>query len=223
MRKNRERSLDSLIEILKSAPVPGIVSLETVHRRLSERINGSEAVEGIVELALQQGLVDQVLECEQDATGLNELTWHLKLLTPEEQQRMRSLRPVAKALLWMLRCESGPTNPGEMPVAEAHKRLSSEGFSPEDVETVEYSVNGLVDTYLGFKGDSDESVWWYRLVPEFERHPTSEYLEMQRAIEEEFLEKELRREEFLEEMEREEERHDRRHRVRPRRKNAADC
>ncbi|MBD3157974.1 MAG: hypothetical protein GF309_04235 [Candidatus Lokiarchaeota archaeon] len=104
--------------------------------------------------------------------------WRLKILTSEEQENYRSLSPVKKALIRILRERNEPGKRGEIPIKEAEAILSVQGFE----EIPQYMwVKDTVKTSFGYEGE--EVVDYYFLVQEHMK--TDEF----KKYEEEMLDK----------------------------------
>jgi hypothetical protein len=203
MNKSRDESgVQKLVALLETA---GLIPLRTIRKQLARRLDQPALVESTIEDALERGIVDWVIDDAEGKNSLEEATWHLRLLTKEEQHERLALSRVKRALLRILWQEDDPDSRGEIPVKEAKQALLDAGFTDAEIETVKDGILNLVETYLGFERCTNQSAWWYRLIPEYERHPSTEYVEAMRKTDEELIEKQMLQELFLEELEKEEE------------------
>jgi hypothetical protein len=123
-------------------------------------------------------------------------TWHLKLLGKKQTEFYKSLPAEAKALIRLLREQNDPEWLGVISKDEAVKKLSKQGFTEDDIESV-YAKDTIEDFMTHWK--SGPSVWCYGLIKEYEK--TEEYKQWQEEMEEKSFEKEMRRYRFTEECE----------------------
>ncbi|MBD3159781.1 MAG: hypothetical protein GF309_13445 [Candidatus Lokiarchaeota archaeon] len=122
--------------------------------------------------------------------------WHLKILTPEEQGRYKSLAPVEKALIRLLRKQDEPGRRGEIPVEEAEKQLAEQGFT--DIPEFMW-VNEIVHDFFGFRDGKDAR--WYGIVNEYWK--TEEFKEHEQRMLDESLEKQRQYIQLMEDLEEE--------------------
>jgi hypothetical protein len=161
---------------------------------------GQKTADDTIQQALDAWTIDKALsplpiqleeELDLDPPGP---FWHLKVLSPEERDMYRFLAPVEKALIRLLRKQNEPGRRGQLPIKEAERLLSNQGF--EDIREYMW-IRDVVKTSFRYEGD--ELVDYYRLVQEYEK--TEEYKQQGEKMLDEHLEKERWRMELMEELE----------------------
>ena len=219
--ENNNKVLDSaqmdcgtrlLVEILKEKSSMAGTPLVIVRGRLNELARnhglalGDYGVDVVIQHALDKWVVDKTI-AELDLKMKKELglpwefpTWHLKLLSPEETEWHRNLKPLAKAIIRLLRDQNDPRTLGSMPIEIGRKALIDAGFA--DV----HKYPGVGDKVRSFMSYVDgEMQSWFGLIHEFEK--TEEYKQWSEEQDRRFQEKEqryMRMVEDLEKMENEE-------------------
>jgi len=201
-----------LVEILKKESSWAGAPLVIVRERLNDsaRNHGlaldDHGVDVVIQHALDKWVVDKTIadlhpKMEKELglpCGLP--TWHLKLLSPEETEWHMNLKPLAKAIIRLLRDQNDPQTLGSMPTEIGRKALIDAGFA--DVDKYPYVVD-KVRNFLSYV--DGEMQWWFGLIHEFEK--TEEYKQLSEERFQRYSEKEaryMRMLEDLEEMENEE-------------------
>ena len=216
--ENNDKVLDStqmefatklLVEILKKESGWAGTPLVLVRERLNDsaRNHGlaldDHGVDVVIQHALDKWVVDKTI-AELDLKMDKELglpwglpTWHLKLLSPEETEWHRNLKPLAKVIIRLLRDQNDPQTLGSMPIENGRKALIDAGFA--DVDKYPY----VVDKVRHFMSNGDgEMQPWFGLIHEFEK--TEEYKQWSEDQSQRYLEKEARYMRMLEDLDEEE-------------------
>ena len=198
-----------LVEILKKEPSWAGTPLVIVRERLNDstRNHGlaldNHGVDVVVQHALDKWVVDKTIadlhpKLEKELGlpwGLP--TWHLKLMSPEETEWHRSLKPLAKAIIRLLRNQNNPRILGSIPTEIGRKALIDAGFT--DVDKYPF----VVDKVRSFMSNVDgENKWWFGLIEEHEK--TEEYRQWSEEQSQRYLEKEARYMRMLEDLDEEE-------------------
>jgi hypothetical protein len=169
-----------LIEILKKESSWAGTPLVLVRERLndSSRNHGlaldNHGVDVVIRHALDKWVVDKTI-AELDMKMEKELglawefpIWYLKLLSPEETEWHRNLKPLAKAIIRLLRDQNDPRTLGSMPIEIGRKALIDAGFA--DVRKYP-GVGDKVRPFMSYVDGEMQS--WFGLIHEFEK--TEEY------------------------------------------------
>lgn len=216
--ENNDKVLDStqmkfaaelLVEILRKesswAGTPLVIVRE--HLNDSARNHGLALddleVDVVIQHALDKWLVDKTIADLhpklQKELGLpwGLPTWHLKLMSPEETEWHRSLKPLAKAIIWLLRNQNDSRILGSIPTEIGRKALIDASFT--DVDKYPF----VVDKVRSFMSNVDgENEWWFGLIQEHEK--TEEYRQWSEEQSQRYLEKEARYMRMLEDLDEEE-------------------
>lgn len=204
-----EFAIKLLVEILKKESSWAGTPLVIVRKRLNDsaRNHGlaldDHGVDVVVQHALDKWVVDKTI-AELDLKMDKELglpwglpTWHLKLLSPEETEWHKNLKPVAKAIIRLLRDQNDPQTLGSMPIEIGRRTLIDAGFA--DVDKYPY----VVDKVRHFMSNGDgEMQPWFGLIHEFKK--TEEYKQWSEDQSQRYLEKEARYMRMLEDLDEEE-------------------
>jgi hypothetical protein len=216
--ENNNKVLDSaqidcgtrlLVEILKEKSSIAGTPLVIVRGRLNELARnhglalGDYGVDVVIQHALDKWVVDKTI-AELDLKMKKELglpwefpTWHLKLLSPEETEWHRNLKPLAKAIIRLLRDQNDPRTLGSIPTEIGRKALIDVGFA--DVHKYPF----VVDKVRSFMSYVDgEMQWWFGFIHEFEK--TEEYEQWSEMQSQRYLEREERYQRMLENLDEEE-------------------
>jgi hypothetical protein len=201
-----------LVEILKKESGWAGTPLVLVRERLNDsaRNHGltldDHGVDAVIHHALDKWVVDKTI-AELNLKMEKELglpwefpTWHLKLLSPEETEWHSNLKPLAKAIIRLLRDQNDPQTLGSMPIEIGRKALIDAGFA--DVHKYP-GVGNKVRSFMSYVDGEMQS--WFGLIHEFEK--TEEYKQWSEEQDQRFQEKEeryMRMVEDLEKMENEE-------------------
>ena len=169
-----------LVEILKKESSWAGTPLVIVRERLNDsaRNHGLAlddfGVDVVIQHALDKWVVDKTIADLhpklQKELGLpwGLPTWHLKLMSPEETEWHRSLKPLAKATIRLLRNQNNPSILGSILTGIGRKALIDAGFA--DVDRYPF----VVDKVRSFMSNADgENKWWFGLIEEHEK--TEEY------------------------------------------------
>lgn len=194
--------LDILLHLIKRESGESGIPLKVVRERLSQLIDDSARADQTIQEAVDAGLVEPVVDYERLENASVPLfpSWHLKLLTHKEQSRLRQLPASSRALLNILWQQHDPKFPGWIQVDEALSRLRAMQFAHCELENPRRGILDRVDQVArGFAEDTARPIWWYRIIPEYERNPSQQYLVGLKSAEEEFMRKQLRQEAHLEE------------------------
>ncbi|MGQ4912224.1 MAG: hypothetical protein ACP6KW_08665 [Candidatus Thorarchaeota archaeon] len=184
------------------------VPVKVVEQRVLQRFleEGEEVsiqqIRAAIRELLDNWVIDKTVD-ELDYKVKNELglpqdeafTWHLKLLTEDQSDYLRALRPEAKALIKLLREQNDTNWLGVMPKREAVEKLAQQGFKG-DLEYI-HAEDMIEDFMTSWDGNS--SVWCYGLVRE--HHKTDEYKQWHEEMMRKSSEKEAMRYRFTEECE----------------------
>ena len=212
--KNNDKVLDSkqmkfaaklLVEILKKESSWAGTPLVIVRERLNDsaRNHGLAlddfVVDVVIHHALDKWVVDKTIADFhpklQKELGLpwGLPTWHLKLTSPEETERHRSLKPLAKAIIRHLRDQNDSRMLGSIPTEIGRKALIDAGFT--DVDRYPF----VVDKVRSFMSNVDcENKWWFGLIEEHEK--TEEYRQWSEEQSQRYFEKEERYQRMLEDL-----------------------
>ena len=216
--ENNNKVLDStqmefatklLVEILKKESSRAGTPLVIVRKCLNDsaRNHGlaldDQGVDIVIQHALDKWVVDKTI-AELDLKMDKELglpwefpTWYLKLLSPEETEWHRNLKPLAKAIIRLLRDQNDPRTLGSIPTEIGRKALIDAGFA--DVHKCPF----VVDKVRSFMSYVDgEMQWWFGLIHEFEKN--EEYEQWSEKQSQRYLEKEERYQRMLEDLDEEE-------------------
>ena len=110
----------------------------------------------------------------------------LKMLSPDESQKLRDLTPLQLSFLRILQETDDEDFTGEVPISEVESKLIASGFSKDEVEWL-----SIADRVYRVKTNRDGvSVRCYMIIPEYEK--TKEYKKFQEESELRATEKELR-------------------------------
>lgn len=205
---NMETLQQLLLEILQKDESNLGIPLEIAEKELLSKARerdmecSSEMVEKAIQSLLDDWIIDKTLaplpsELEAEL-GLEPPGpfWRLKILTPDEQKKCKSLSPVKKALIRLLRKRNEPGKRGKIPIKEAEDALSAQGF--EDIPQYMW-VGDAVKTSFGYEGE--EVVDYYFLVQEHMK--TDEFKEREEEMLDKHLEKQKRRMKLIEDLEKE--------------------
>ncbi|MHA2425823.1 MAG: hypothetical protein ACXAEF_13615, partial [Candidatus Thorarchaeota archaeon] len=190
---------EALFDILGKATDLAGVPCAVVKREMFDYItqnnlsHSEEDVKRVINKALNDWTINKTIDELSYARlreyGLPEesgFTWHLKIMTPEETEEYRSLRPEEQALIKLLRMQNELTNLGRMPKKEAIEILTELGFSNHLEHLGKEDIIEEFGTFI--KG---VNVWCYGLVQEW--YKTDEYKQMQEEADQRYAEKEYRR------------------------------
>ena len=195
-----------LVEILKKEPSWAGTPLVIVRERLNDSTrNHGLALDGhgvdvVVQHALDKWVVDKTIadlhpKLEKELGlpwGLP--TWHLKLMSPEETEWHRSLKPLAKAIIRLLRDQNDPRILGSIPTEIGRKALIDAGFT--DVDKYPFVVDKVRSFMFNVDG---ENKWWFGLIEEHEK--TEEYRQWSEEQSRRYFEREARYMQMLEGLE----------------------
>ena len=195
-----------LVEILKKESSWAGTPLVIVRERLNDsaRNHGLAlddlGVDVVIQHALDKWVVDKTIadlhpKLEKElGLPLGLPTWHLKLMSPEETEWHRSLKPLAKAIIRLLRNQNDSRILGSILTEIGRKALIDAGFA--DVDKYPF----VVDKVRSFMCNVDgENKWWFGLIEEHEK--TEEYKQWSEERLQRHLEKEVRYQRMLEDLE----------------------
>ena len=195
-----------LVEILKEESSWAGTPLVIVRERLNDsaRNHGlaldDHGVDVVIQHALDKWVVDKTI-AELDLKMDKELglpwglpTWHLKLLSPKETEWHRNLKPLAKAIIQLLRDQNDPRTLGSIPTGIGRKSLIDAGFA--DVDRYPF----VMDKVRSFISNVDgENKWWFGLIEEHEK--IEEYRQWSEEQSQRYFEREERYQRMLEDLE----------------------
>lgn len=161
------------------------IPLDIIIQKISTEYS-SEDVERAIESAMDQYLVDKVLDYPDDEWNLygGRPIWHILKLDTEEADKLQNLKPVNLALLRLLKTQTDVDSLGEIKSEDVRTILIEQGFNEDDVRSL--WIEGYVDYHYDF--ENDRSIEWCRLIPENEK--TEEYKREEERIQDESARKE---------------------------------
>lgn len=183
------KKLNVAVEILLShlSENPHGIPISKLKQRLMEKEeirgfkNHEEIVNQAIEYALQEGLIDKVIDSPryEDDIPIGLPTWLLKKVDEEETEFLSNLSEVKQEYLRLLRSTTNANEIGMLKEEDVIKKLQERGF---DVERAPH-VSGRTQIIFDYNGE--EPIRWCRLIPEFER--TEEFKQSIRELEEKNL------------------------------------
>jgi hypothetical protein len=162
-------------EILETAHMLAEILQNTETRRMplrelksrlqaSLQINENIEMDDVIQYALENWIVEKVLDYDNDYTeSVGQLVWFLRLLSEKEAERFQNLPEVSKCFIRILYSINTPGDLGVISADNALKKLNERGY---DVEYVPYIPNKTDDF---FRLEDGELVQFHYLIPEEEK------------------------------------------------------
>ena len=119
--------------------------------------------ENAIKDALDNWIVDKVIDYVEDEVSERETDWFLRTLTSEERKHRSELSDVKKEFIKILRECEVDGRLGVILESDAIQQLMMRGF---DVDFVPH-IAGLTGEFVRF-ADDGESIIWHYLVPKYE-------------------------------------------------------
>lgn len=155
--------------------------------------------------AIEEFQIEQVIDYERRGGEIvGDPIWYLRIVAKDDQQELRSLRPIQLALLRLMYEQDARGHPGEMMVENARKELAERGYAKSETEYV--WIDGRIERCWTIEDDG--RIEWFRVIPEREKTP--EYKAAMEEAQRERDEKEELVMRLIEEDERAEERREKR-------------
>jgi len=154
-----------LLDIVGSAE-DGIPK-EQARKQLEDFYSPDIVAEGISK-AIDEFLIEQVVDyTRREGEAGGELIWYLRVLSKEEELKLRHLKPVQLALLRVIYEQESPGCPGEIRVIDAIDKLGKRGCTNPGNEYLR--IADKIDPF--WKIEDHGRTEWLRMIPEHEKTP----------------------------------------------------
>ena len=140
---------------------------EQVRKQLESLYSTDIVAEGMRQ-AIDEFLIEQVVDyTRREGEVGGDFIWYVRALSREEEQKLRSLKPVQLALLKLMYEQESPGCPGEIRVADARDKLRERGYVKPENEYLR-----IVDKIEAFwTVEDDGRTELLRVIPEHEKTP----------------------------------------------------